>query len=231
MSDIRKKTNNSPDDLFRKLFHDALRWKDWIISLWPKTAIDNYESSSEYQEALNYYQQFQQQEGVDYSEAIAYAKETMDRCLSTEKCLDDKADSIIRYLGGGLAFVSFGTLVSIKTDSSKNAAFPLLIITTLLPSFILGLLAVLNAIKCRQPANAATLPSIKFAVEMTEYHKSKDKIELNLWLILYPISEAIFHRNLRKSKTLEKSHVYYIWSMGCLLFPVGSAAIYLYCCS
>src|SRR5579871_1263778 len=76
--------------------------------------------SQEYKAALEEYRGFQPQEGVDYAALIDYAKEQFERYEKTDRSLDEKANSIITYLGGGSAVITVGALLSVKTDTARG---------------------------------------------------------------------------------------------------------------
>jgi len=157
---------------------------NWFTQFRTTEDDDNYEQSDEYKAALEYYQKFKHQEGVEYGTALEYARSLFDRYDKADKGLDEKADSIIKYLGGGSALITIGTLLSIKPDSPLNLIFALVALVCLVPSIHAATRALHYAIMARKPRASATLPSVKFAVEMAEYHKTKEMIELNLWLIV-----------------------------------------------
>src|SRR5207249_4332507 len=92
--------------------------------------------SEDYKAALDFYRKFQQQEGVDYSGVLAYARDLYDRHDKTDKLLDEKADSIIKYLGGGSALVTFGALLSIKSDNTNSCILGLVVLVLLIPSLV-----------------------------------------------------------------------------------------------
>src|SRR5687767_2854389 len=92
----------------------------WIKQIWKSEPNDDYEKSPDYLEALEYYRKFKSQDGVHYDAAIDYAQKLHEGYEQTDKALDDKADSVIKYLGGGSALVAFGALLSIKADNQGS---------------------------------------------------------------------------------------------------------------
>jgi hypothetical protein len=203
------KTDARREELIRLYEEYRVRVGGWIQDIWkdgrlkkqflkilPAEPSDDFEKSEDYKAALNYYREFQQREDVDYSAAISYARELYDRYDKTDKLLDEKADSIIKYLGGGSALITVGTLISIKGDNYSSCVLAIVAIVSLLPSLACAIYAVSNAIQGRRPRASGSLPPVKFAVEIAEYNKSKEKIEPSLWLIFHPICEAAYFRNL-----------------------------------
>ncbi|WP_157369944.1 hypothetical protein [Zavarzinella formosa] len=190
-------------------------------------ADDDYEKSPDYIAALQAYRQFESQEGVNYEPVIEYARELFDRSEKTDRLLDEKADSIIKYLGGGSALVTFGALMSIKADSPNACLMGVVALVFLIPSLVCAVAAVRYAIMVRMPRASAMPPNVDFAVKMAEFYKDKDAIQLNLFLILSPICEAAVHRNIQKSKGVSAAHRAYAWAMGLLILPVLAMAICL----
>ena len=203
------------------------RVSGWISHIWQSPPDDDYQKSEEYQAALDYYRSFEAQEGVDYTVAIAYARELHERYEKTEQSLDDKADAIIKYLGGGSAAVTLGALVSIKLDTWKSTAAGAAALACLLPSLVYAVRAVRAAVQVRRPRSAASLPPVDYAVRIAEFYKTKDRIEPNLWLILHPLSEAAHYRNLLKAKSVEDAHGYYRQSIGLLIVPIVGLTLVL----
>jgi hypothetical protein len=202
---------------------------DWIKrEAWNTDSDDDYEDSTEYKEALEYWNKFKQQEQVDYTVALAYARELFERYEKLDKSLDEKADSIVKYLGGGSALVTLGGLFAIKTDVWSNCLLGLVALACMIPSLVVALRAVSAAIRVRQPRASATMLPVKFAVDMAEFHKQKDNTELNLWLMLHPICEAYHFRTFRKSFLVKRAHSCYRWAIGLLLLPVIGMTITLF---
>lgn len=202
---------------------------EWVRrKAWSTDTDDDYEQSDDYKAAVEYWNKFQQQEQVDYSVALAYARELFERYDKLDKALDEKADTIVKYLGGGSALVTLAALVSVKTDTFSSCLLGLIALVCMIPSLVAAILAVAAAIRVRQPRASATLLPVKFAVEMAEHYKLKDNTELNLWLMFHPICEAYHFRTFRKSSWVKRAHDCYRWAIGLLLFPVVGMAITLF---
>jgi len=199
----------------------------WIKDKAWKTDDDDYEKSTEYQEALEYWNKFEEKDLVEYEVALAYARELFERYEKLDKSLDEKADSIVKYLGGGSALITVGALLSVKTDNSNSCLIGFVALVCMLPALVVALYAVAAAIRVRQPRASASFLSVKFAVDMAEYHKKKDKTQLNLWLMFHPICEAYHFRTFTKSELVKRAHDCYRWAINLLLLPVLGMAITL----
>lgn len=199
----------------------------WIQQIWKVVPDDDYEQSQDFKAALDFYRTFEQKDGVDYSGVIAYARELYDRYDRTDKTLDEKADSIIKYLGGGSALITFGALMSLRTENLWNTVLGIVALLCLLPSLACAILAVRKAIHVRRPRSSASLPDVKFACDMAEFPKTKENLDLNLWLIFHPICEAAYYRNLQKAKLVDSAHRLYLWAIGLLIVPVVGIVVCL----
>ena len=200
------------------------KFKGWFERIWQVQPDDDYERHEDYAAALEYYKSFVHKEGIDYSVAITYAHERYDRLDKTDKTLDEKADSIIKYLGGGSALITFGALMSIKADSWQISLQGLVALCSLIPSLFCAFMAVRYAVQVRRPRSSALTPDVKFAVEIAEHYKTNPEIALNLWLIFHPICEALIYRNMLKSKLVDSAHRWYQWALGLLILPVVGIA-------
>lgn len=217
---------------FREQFTQMLREYQakvagWVRRRFTGTPDDDYQQSADYREAVEFWQKFQQKDGVDYAVVQKYARELFERYDKADKALDEKADTIIKYLGGGSALIAFGALMTIKTDSRNTCLLGVVALLCLIPSLILASRAIANAVKVRWPRSSATLLPVKFAVKMAEHYKEPEKIDLNLWLMFHPICEAYHFRNTRKAELVRVAHQYYLGAVTLLVLPVIGLAVAL----
>jgi hypothetical protein len=191
----------------------------------------DYTTSKQYKEAQEFFEKFKDTPGVDYAPVVEYAKTLQEWLASTDKTLDEKADSIIKYLSGGTALVTLAALLSIKFDSPKTNAviFGLVVLLCLLPSLVCGMVSIYYAISVRIPQRAASLPQIPDAISIAEAYKTKGITELNIWLILNPICEVAYVRNMNKGKWLKWAHRFYLLSIAGLLVPLIGGVVCLIC--
>jgi hypothetical protein len=120
-----------------------------------------------------------------------------------------------------VAVLSLGAVLSVKVDTSRSVGLALAVLIAFVPSLYYAIRAVMTAVKVREPQGAATFPSVKFAVEMAEHHKVKEKLEVNLWLIFGPLCEAILRRNEKKAHYAKESHRFYVSCLKWTALPVG----------
>ena len=183
--------------------------------------------SEEYRAALDFFKQFEKKPDVKYDWVLAYAKDLHERCGNTDKLLDDKADSIIKYLGGGSALLIFGALMSIKPEKPETCLLGLVALVSLIPSLLFAVLAMRAALRVRRPQSAATPPSVTKAIHLAESYATSEEAELNLILIYHPICEAYVHRNAVKAKHLQYAHKFYDRSLLWVFLPVVVICIVL----
>jgi hypothetical protein len=222
-----KRVSTDREELARKLrlcFWTVAGWFTW---LWKDDIEEDYQKDPEYRAALEYYQQLQTQDEVHYEIAVAYARELYDRYDKTDKTLDEKADSIIKYLGGGSALVTFGALLSVKTDTRSACILGIFGLASLIPSMIAAIFAVVNAVRVRRPRAAGFFPHVRFAVEMSEHHKEEKKISVNVWLLFGPACEAAHFRARYKAKLVARAHKCYQWAIILLLVPITAVIVAL----
>lgn len=187
----------------------------------------DYTESPAYKKALEEYRQFEEKADVDYAPVIEYARDLHDRYEKCDELLDEKADAIIKYMGGGTALFAFGAIISIKTDDPRSRALAITLLTALLPSLICAVFAVLMAIWVRTPRSVAYLADVGWARRMAEFHKTKPEFELHTYLMLSPICEAAHFRCLKKARWLSFAHYGYMGAMLFLVAPVIAGAVCL----
>ena len=183
-------------------------------------------TEAKYVEAVNYFQTFEPDPRVDYTPTVAYMKDLHERLQSTDRLLDEKADSIIKYLGGGSAVITVGALFSLKTDSRQAMYLGAVIVLTLLPSLVYAIAAIVCAVAVRRPRGSTTLPDVPFAIKVAHFYR-KEFVDINQWLILHPMNEAMLFRNFQKAKEVERAHRNYTRAMSALAVPVLSVAVAL----
>jgi hypothetical protein len=97
--------------------------------------------------------------GKDYAWVAEYAKTLWAYREASYKTLDEKADSIIKYLGGGTGLFAIGVLSKIDVKNAHIAAFALF-------PLLAGIVAVFLAIYARIPMFAPDPTDIKTAKEI-----------------------------------------------------------------
>jgi hypothetical protein len=198
-----------------------------VQRFFPWTPDPLHHDSEDYKNAEKWWREFDCKTNVDYSEVLQYAKEAFAKCESVDQANDAKANSIIQYLSGGTAIVALVAPFTVRYDTIGAFNVSMGVIGCLIPSFLLAIAAVWNAVSVRQPQPSRTLPAVTFAAEMADFHSDKDKTKTLTWLILHPIIEAGIIRNAYKAKLLDAAHKYYKASIACLILPFASLLVTL----
>ncbi len=172
-------------------------------------AID-YQNHPSYMDAETFKQNFEPKDGCDYKWAIEYAKESYQRLDQTFRYLDEKADAIIKYLGGGTAVV---TVAALATVNHYSAWLPIL----LLPSLGCALAAIALANSARRPRTHPSPPPVTEAVNYAEAYSDKAEATfLGLW---HQCCEGLDVVNAIKAKRVDCAGRCYWWALFCLLLP------------
>ena len=97
--------------------------------------------------------------GVDYTVALEHAKSVWEGEQKAYELLEAKADSIIRYLGGGTTLFTLGILSKIDASNYWIA------VAALVP-IAMALVAIRFAVRAMTPAPAPSLPSVQTVKEV-----------------------------------------------------------------
>jgi hypothetical protein len=186
------------------------------------SATDPVTSAESYQKALEFMKTATAKAGIKYDWVLDYAKEYWDYRRKVLENLDEKSDSIIKYLGGGIGLTALGILGKID---DKNAY----LVVWLLPSLITALAAIVLAAWARSPRPVSGLPRIEDAVlhyaekegtlgDSPEVREEKAKVAfLGQWELS---CERIRLVALQKAQTIRQATFCYVLALGLLLLPV-----------
>lgn len=146
-----------------------------------------------------------------------YGKQEYDRIYDTFNKLDEKANEIIKYLGGGTALVSVGTLIALKPDS-------LSLIYWIIPSFLASLASITYAFLARAPMRYDTPSKVCGFLKLAIHIKDVDKatgMMAPVWDVLIKKATLI---NEFKGKLIKRSYLWYITAIGLLILPLMRAS-------
>jgi hypothetical protein len=164
-----------------------------------------------YQVALDNTKKFTPKPGCDYEWTVAYGKDCYAGLEASFRYLDEKADSIIKYLGGGSAVITVGALAA---PGVAGSWLPYLF----LPSLCCALLAIRAAAEIRQPNWVPGAPPVKVAVEYAEAYG--DKAEATFVALWHACCEGVAVANDDKAKKLRGATRWYVRALAWLLLPV-----------
>lgn len=116
-----------------------------------------------FKDAQHFSETIQPLENTEYDWVFAYSKDLYDKYRAIYKDLDDKANEIIKYLGGGTGLFTLAVLLNI---TPRNAV----IVGWTLPSFLLSIISVYLAMKSRQPHVTCLPPTAKNAFGYANYY-------------------------------------------------------------
>src|SRR5271157_3479339 len=146
----------------------SLRTTRKLILASPEDLEAQFKDDPQYTEAESFKEEIELKDGVDYEWVWEHAKDTFDRSESTYKELDDKANDIIKYLGGGTGLFTLAVLANIRHE---NAC----VILAAIPTFLLALISVTVALRARQPNPATRPPDIRSAFKFAEHYEKSGK--------------------------------------------------------
>lgn len=207
---------DSTEALFQAVSKKAQEWRQWIQESVPRVwqrgrdhTVD-YQNHPSYLDAERFKQKFEPKDGCDYTWALDYAKESYQRLDQTFRYLDEKADAIIKYLGGGTAVV---TVAALATVNHYSAWLPIL----LLPSLVFALAAIALANAARRPRTHPSPPPITEVINYAEaYNDKAEATFLGLWHLC---CEGLDLVNALKAKRVDCAGRCYCWALFCLLIP------------
>jgi hypothetical protein len=110
------------------------------------------------QKALAFLSEAKPKEGVEYGWVGDYAKDLWAHRLAVKAVLDEKAEAIIRYLGGGTGLFALGVLAKVDSSNVYLAACSI-------PAVVCALAAIGVAIWSRKPTAYPNLPTVQVAKE------------------------------------------------------------------
>jgi hypothetical protein len=207
---------DSTEAQIQALRKNAEEWRQWIRENVPRVwqrwcgrSID-YQNHPTFLDAEKFSQNFEPKDGCDYKWAIEYAKESYQQLDHAFRYLDEKADAIIKYLGGGTAVI---TVAALATVNRYNAWLPIL----LLPSFGCALAAIALANAARRPRTHPGPPPITEAINYAEAYSDKAEATfLGLW---HQCCEGLHIANTAKAGLVGCASRCYWWALFCLLLP------------
>ena len=124
-------------------------------------AIDSHQR---YRDAETFKNTITLEVGKDYDWVWDFAKDSYDRAIGVYEALDDKANDIIKYLGGGAGLFTLGVMANINHANADIARWAL-------PSFAMAIISVFFAVLARKPNEVKHPPSIRDAFKYASHYK------------------------------------------------------------
>jgi len=122
----------------------------------------------DFKEAVRFGEDVEPVEGVDYGWVWEYAKADFDRLYADGKDLDDKANDLIKYLGGGTGLFTLALLVNVEPKH-------VMILWWAIPSFLCALFSIFLATCARVPRKVSIPARIEEAFRYANYFPGADR--------------------------------------------------------
>jgi len=177
----------------------------------------SFQEDPTYLDAVDFRKTFTPKDGVDYKWAWEYSEKQYEHLQEQFRYQDEKADSIIKYLGGGAGLVAIGSIVAITKQNAWLVFF-------LIPCLLCAVRAIQLASSVRTPKPALSPPSIKGAVLYAEqYGAAGQATFIGQW---HEACEALAKVGKCKSDIVKRAHRWYAAALYCLLGALFVAAVW-----
>jgi len=161
--------------------------------------------------AVDFRKEFDAENELPYDWVYDYAKDKYEKSLEAFAQLDEKADAIIRYLGGGTTIITLGALIG----ASRANAF---LIFLTLPSIFLALWAIAYAVQARQPTEVPVPPRVDETLIYVEAYRERGKHTfIAQW---HEACERLDVVVATKARNIGNANKFYLRALLCLLIPV-----------
>ena len=160
---------------------------------------------------------FEPIDGVDYQWVFEYAKQSYDHTYGVSGHLDDKADSIIKYLGAFSGLSAF-LAAYIATSTTWEVAL------SVIPAFCLSISAIVIAARARRVLDQAAPPSIEAAMDYAEAYEEKASATFvpQIWAATVAM-EAICNT---KGRLIDRATNIFLWAAIALALPLVSSILW-----
>jgi hypothetical protein len=169
-------------------------------------------------DALAFMQQARAKDNIEYKWVYDYGKDLWEYENSHFESFNERADSIIKYLGTGTGLLALGLLA--KADHTNVH-----ILWWSIPSLICALVAIGLAACSKRPFDVPSIPAVKQAKEYADgYATERESIAafVGQWHLA---CEKMKLASDKKADAFDLSLKLYIWAVVLLLLPVFAALI------
>jgi hypothetical protein len=176
----------------------------------------NFDNDPSYIEANEFAKSIEPEEGVDYEWVADYATDLFDRLTRSNKELDEKANDIVKYLGGGSGL--FALLAITKVDPANSV-----VLWSVLPAFIVALVAIYRAASVRRPMDLDLPPSVKAAFDYAvTYNTTARAAFVGKWHVACQHAVLV---NGYKTKLVEQATRWFVLAIASLTLPIVASLI------
>jgi hypothetical protein len=180
------------------------------------------EESHEYQDAMEFKecidQLIEESEGVEFDWVSEYARGQFDRVTKVYDRLDDKAETIIKYIGGGTWIFTLAILMN-------SGSHTFTIITWAIPSFLCALASIFFASLARQPNPVYFPPDVKSAFHYAHWNKGAGKAQAAFLGSWHLACEGMFLAVMAKSRQIRYATWAFFAALLMLILPVFRAML------
>jgi hypothetical protein len=170
-------------------------------------------SDPEFQSARHFKEVIRPGSDTEYDWVCEHAKEQYERGRKTWSTVDDKANEVIKYVGGGTGLVTVGVLTTLRPETAALVAYTV-------PAIILSWVAVTLAALARRPQAAAEPPSIETAFHYANAYKEGANVRfLGQWHLACEILDIALRR---KTALLAWSVWSFLAALALLLLPLAA---------
>jgi hypothetical protein len=174
----------------------------------------NFDNDPTYVEAKNFAKTIEPEGGKDYGWVAEYAKDLYDRLARANKDIDEKANDIVKYLGGGSGLFALGAIA--KTDAS-NA----IMLFYAIPSFVIAVCAIVCAAAVRRPMGIDLPPSVEAAFDYASHYDMTARAAfLGQWHVACQYLVLV---NGYKAKLVKLATWLFVGAIALLILPIVAA--------
>jgi hypothetical protein len=174
------------------------------------------ESNEDHVFAANFMEEFRAKPNIKYGWVSSYARDLWDERKKVHSLVDEKADSIVKYLGGGTGI--FAILALSKVDI--NNAY---LIGWALPAVLCAIISLFFAALARRPTFSPNLPTVDSAIGYAEEDENEEIGKTNFlgqWTLACEDMRLAIEI---KSRYLVWSSRFYCIALALLLLPLAAA--------
>jgi hypothetical protein len=173
----------------------------------------------DHQAAAAFMRDMQVKDGIGYGWVNEYAQALWEDRNKTFAVLDEKADSIIKYLGAGMGVFVLGILAKIDVHNAYLAL-------SALPAVLSAVASVYTAIRARNPAFTPNLPSVESAKGYAEAEGNEEQARAAFLGQWHLACEDLRLVNEKKAALVARAGGLYFVALLLLLIPAGVASFH-----
>lgn len=181
----------------------------------------NWNKYAEYRDALEWRKRLPDIVGEidDLEWVVNHAKTKYAEGLDAWSMLESKADSLIRYLGGGAGLLTVGSILSVSIETVT-------VFLCMIPAIVCAVFGIIFAILSRAPADFSATPQANKACGCAQKYRDKSSAifmigEYHLAAVKVRVSSA------KKAKLVTEATWCYFGAIVLLLVPFGVALYFV----